>query len=94
VTHHVGRRIAFAAAQLAISALALASVAGAASPVTVPDSRVFPESITATSDGTLLIAGSEKGIIYKASPGAAVAPAWISREQAGFEGFLLGDLRR
>ena len=94
MTHHVGRRIAFAAAQLAISALALASVAGAASPVTVPDSRVFPESITATSDGTLLIAGSEKGIIYKASPGAAVAPAWISREQAGFEGFLLGDLRR
>jgi hypothetical protein len=43
-----------------------------------------------TSDGTLLIAGSEKGIIYKAAPGATTAQPWISREQAGFEGFLLG----
>jgi hypothetical protein len=78
------------AAQLAISAIALVSVAEAASPVTVADTRVFPESITATSDGTLLIAGSEKGIIYKAAPGATAAQPWITREQAGFEGFLLG----
>jgi hypothetical protein len=52
--------------------------------VTVPDTRVFPESITVTSDGTLLISGSEKGIIYKALPGATVAQPWISREKAGF----------
>jgi hypothetical protein len=32
-------------------------------PVTVSDTRVFPESISATSDGTLLIAGSEKDIM-------------------------------
>jgi sugar lactone lactonase YvrE len=87
---HFGRRIVVTAAQLAISVIALASGAEAASPVTVPDTRVFPESITVTSDGTLLIAGSEKGIIYKAAPGATVAQPWISREQAGFEGFLLG----
>jgi len=86
----IGRRIVFTAAQLAISVIALAAVAEAASPVTVADTRVFPESITVTSDGTLLIAGSEKGIIYKAVPGAAAAQPWISREQAGFEGFLLG----
>jgi hypothetical protein len=77
-------------AQIAISAIVLASSAKAASPVAVPDTRVFPESIAATSDGTLLIAGSEKGIIYKAAPGATTAQAWISRQQAGFEGFLLG----
>jgi hypothetical protein len=58
--------------------------------VNVADTRVFPESISVTSDGTLLIAGSEKGIIYKAAPGATVAQTWITREQGGFEGFLLG----
>jgi outer membrane protein assembly factor BamB len=75
-----------------VIALLLATVARAeaASPVTVNDTRVFPESISATSDGTLLIAGSEKGIIYKAPPGATTAEPWITREKAGFEGFLLG----
>jgi hypothetical protein len=86
----VGGRIVLTFAQLAISVIALAGVAVAASPVIVADSRVFPESISVTSDGTLLVAGSEKGIIYKASPGAAAAQPWVSREQAGFEGFLLG----
>jgi hypothetical protein len=43
-----------------------------------------------TSDGTLLIAESEKSIIYKASPGGTGAQPWVSREQAGFEGFLIG----
>ncbi len=90
MVQHAGRRVIFAAAQAVVAVIALASVARAASPVTVPDTRVFPESITATSDGTLLIAGSEKGIIYKAAPGATTAQAWILREQAGFEGFLLG----
>jgi hypothetical protein len=90
MAHHTGRRIVFTAAQAAMSLLALVSFAQAASPVTVPDTRVFPESITATSDGTLLIAGSEKGIIYKATPGATTAQPWIPREKAGFEGFLLG----
>jgi hypothetical protein len=83
-------RLILSAARLAIGGLALTSIAHAASPVSVPDTRVFPESISVTSDGTLLIAGSEKGIIYKAAPGATTAQPWISREQAGFEGFLLG----
>jgi hypothetical protein len=90
MTYDVGRRILSTAARLAISLTTFTAVAQAESPVTVSDTRVFPESISATSDGTLLIAGSEKGIIYKAAPGATKADAWISREQAGFEGFLLG----
>ncbi len=94
MAYHVGRKIASSAASSAaswaISLTAFATIAQAASPVTVADTRVFPESISATSDGTLLIAGSEKGIIYKAAPGSTTAQAWISREQAGFEGFLLG----
>jgi hypothetical protein len=65
MVHDICRRIICAAAQLAISAVALASIAEAASPVNVADTRVFPESISVTSDGTLLIAGSEKGIICR-----------------------------
>jgi sugar lactone lactonase YvrE len=90
ITSVSGHRTSFATALLAASIVALASAAQAESPVAVPDTRVFPESISVTSDGTLLIAGSEKGIIYKAAPGAAAAQPWITREQAGFEGFLLG----
>lgn len=77
------------AVSVVVSVLALSPVR-AAGPVTVPDTRVFPESISVTSDGTLLIAGSEKGTVYRAGPGDAEAKPWISREQAGFEGFLLG----
>jgi hypothetical protein len=90
MAYHIGRKIASSTASWAISLTAFATIAQAASPVTVADTRVFPESISATSDGTLLIAGSEKGIIYKAAPGSTTAQAWISREQAGFDGFLLG----
>ena len=87
MVRHLGRSIVTTAAQLAISVVALASIAQAESPVNVPDTRVFPG---VTSDGTLLIARSEKGIIYKAAPGATTAQPWISRERAAFEGFLLG----
>jgi hypothetical protein len=90
MARQVGHEIVVAATRLGIWVMALAAAAHAASLVTVPDTRVFPESISVTSDGTLLIAGSEKGIIYKAAPGATAAQPWISREQAGFEGFLLG----
>ena len=75
--------ISVTAAGFAVSVLALASAAQAASPVSVADTRVFPESISVTSDGTLLIAGSEKGIIYKATPGAAPADAPSAAAPAG-----------
>ena len=85
-------RLSFAAGLAAAVAASAVAVhpARASEPVSVPDTRVFPESIAVTSDGTLLIAGSEKGIVYRALPGQAAARPWISREQAGFEGFLLG----
>ena len=86
MAYHMRWKVVRSAVGLAICGVALASTARAASPVNVPDTRVFPESISVTSDGTLLIAGSEKGIIYKAAPGATTAQPWISREQAGFEG--------
>jgi hypothetical protein len=52
-------KIAYSGRSWAISLTVFATIARAASLVT----RVFPESISATSDGTLLIAGSEQGIM-------------------------------
>ena len=44
--------------------------------VTIDDTSVYPESITATSDGTL-INGSVKGIVYRALPTQTSATPWI-----------------
>src|SRR6202795_1548492 len=40
------------------------------------DTRVFPESLGASRDGTLYI-GSWKGIVYRARQGEALATPWI-----------------
>jgi hypothetical protein len=63
MAYDIGREIASSAASWVISLTAFATIARAASPATISGTRVFPESVSATSDGTLLIAGSEKGIM-------------------------------
>ncbi len=45
--------------------------------VTIEDTGVFPESLTAAADGTLYM-GSWKGVIYRALPKQTKATAWIS----------------
>jgi hypothetical protein len=44
--------------------------------VVIDDTNVYPESITATRDGTL-INGSVKGIVYRALPKETTATPWI-----------------
>ncbi len=73
----------------AIGAVALAGSIGAAraaapSVVAVPGDRVYPESITATSDGTLIIGSLAEGNIYRATPGAGEAELWVKQADAGF----------
>lgn len=63
-----------------VGGLVLAASAGgayAASDVTVDDTQVFPESITATSDGTVIFGSMNKPIIYKAEAGATKATPFI-----------------
>ena len=55
----------------------------APSEVTIPGSRVFPESLTATSDGSLIIGSLGEGAIYRAAPGASTAELWIKPGTAG-----------
>jgi hypothetical protein len=44
--------------------------------ITVDDTDVYPESLSAAPDGTVYI-GSIKGIVFRAAPGSARAQAWI-----------------
>ena len=44
--------------------------------IEILDTEVYPESITASADGTVYI-GSIKGNVYRAEPGSAEATAWI-----------------
>lgn len=45
--------------------------------LTVEGTRIFPESITSTSDGTLIVGSSANGIIYRLTPGNKRAVPWI-----------------
>ena len=44
--------------------------------IVIDDTDVYPESMSAASDGTLYI-GSIKGIVFKAVPGSTTAKPWI-----------------
>ena len=53
-----------------------ASVGATLPDVTIDDTLVFPESLSAAADGSLYI-GSWKGIVYRALPGQTKATPWI-----------------
>lgn len=44
--------------------------------IRIADTRVFPESVTSTADGTVF-AGSLKGNVYRAAPDSTTAEPWI-----------------
>ena len=46
--------------------------------IIIDDTRVFPESLTSTADGTVIIGSLDHGTIYRAAPGAAKAIPWIA----------------
>src|SRR5271170_7118820 len=46
--------------------------------IIIDDTRVFPESLTSTADGTVIIGSLDHGTIYRAAPGAAKATPWIT----------------
>jgi sugar lactone lactonase YvrE len=72
--------------------LALAASAGAASSgpteITLPGTRVFPESITSTGDGTLIIGSLGHGDILRIAPGKFTADEWIKPGAGGLNGVL------
>lgn len=72
--------------------LILVSSAGfAASPVTeiiLPATRIFPESITSTSDGTLIVGSLGHGNVLRIAPGKTTAEEWIKPGTGGLNNVL------
>jgi hypothetical protein len=46
--------------------------------ISIPGTGVFPESLTASSDGTIYIGSVGKALVYRVAPGAAVAQEFIA----------------
>ena len=71
------------------AAVSLGAIAHAApQPVTIDDKGVFPESMTATASGDLIVGSSAKGTIYRAKAGASKADIWIDPKTSGISGLL------
>jgi sugar lactone lactonase YvrE len=55
-----------------------ASVACAAGKISLPGGQAFPESLAASSDGTLFIGSAKMGGILRVTPGATTPTQWIA----------------
>lgn len=63
--------------------------------IVIPGERVFPESLTSTPDGTVIIGSLGASTIFRAAPGSARAEPWIERGSNGMDGVagVLADPR-
>ena len=63
----------------------------AASPpdtITIAGEKIYPESLTSTSDGSVIIGSIGQKAIYRAKPGAATAELWIHAGTDGLNSVL------
>jgi sugar lactone lactonase YvrE len=56
--------------------------------ITLPGERVFPESITSTSDGTLIVGSFGHGYVLRIAPGKTDAVEWIKAGTNGLNTVL------
>jgi sugar lactone lactonase YvrE len=83
------RRFAGWRSALALVALAAGTTsAQKVTEITLPGTRVFPESITSTADGTLIVGSLGHGDILRIAPGKTVAEEWIKPGAGGLNGVL------
>jgi len=69
----------------AITALAAAPV----TEITLPGTRIFPESLTSMRDGTLIIGSLEQAYVSRIAPGKTAAEIFIQPHAAGMK-YVLG----
>jgi sugar lactone lactonase YvrE len=65
----------------ALPILVTALPAAAAAPpdtITIPGEKIFPESLTSTSDGSVIIGSIAQKAVYRAKPGTATAEVWLA----------------
>jgi len=74
-------------ASLSLGALQ-ASAASLPDTITIPGEKVFPESLTSATDGSVIIGSIGQKQIYKAKPGSATAEVWIAAGTDGLNNIL------
>jgi len=64
--------------------------AGTALPeaINIPGEKIFPESLTSSNDGSVIIGSIGQKQIYRAKPGGATAEVWIPAGTAGLNSIL------
>jgi sugar lactone lactonase YvrE len=69
---------------------ALPNIAAAALPqvINIPGEKIFPESITSSSDGSVIIGSIGQKQVYRAKPGSATAEVWIPAGTEGLNSIL------
>jgi hypothetical protein len=72
----------------ALLALAAGASAAQVTQITLPGTRVFPESITSLSDGTLIVGSLGHGNVMRIAPGKTTAEEWIKPGTAGLNSVL------
>ena len=60
-----------------LGALPLAAAAAPPETLNIPGEKIFPESLTSTTDGSVIIGSIGQKLIYRVKPGAADAEVWI-----------------
>src|ERR1700691_5979543 len=76
---------------LSAAALILMAASVYAEPITeitLPGTRIFPESITSTSDGTLIVGSLGHGNVLRIAPGTATVEEWIKPGTGGLNQIL------
>jgi len=56
--------------------------------ITLPATRIFPESITSTADGTLIVGSLGHGNVLRIAPGKTTADEWIKPGAGGLNNVL------
>jgi hypothetical protein len=56
--------------------------------IIIDDKRSFPESLTSTADGTIILGSLDHGTIYRAPKGSTKATPWIAAGPNGLERVL------
>ena len=69
---------------------ALPALAAAAAPavINIPGEKIFPESLTSSSDGSVIIGSIGQKQIYRAKPGSDTAEVWIPAGTDGLNNIL------
>src|SRR5262245_15423228 len=73
------------ATALLVLGVTLAAQAGARTEITFADGRIFPESVTSTTDGTLYFGSLGLDSVYRATPKSSRAEVWIQPKSNGLQ---------